>query len=615
LSVLRHGFDLDAAAAVADADLPLLAGLVDHSLVVAGEDGRYSMHELLRQIAAERLAADPVAQRLTRQRHADHLAAILAAQARAGAPTAAGPDVEAENLRAATEWILADADPATVDAHLVRLWKVYRRSGRFREAQSFLGAALARDGGTTLQRARWHRMLGESHQQLGEAQPARHHLEQTLQLLGHRVPVSTSGWLRVLAVQTVRRSLRSVRPTAPGPLGDLSSEAHERASAGFAINEVYWVLGEHLLMLPTSLRALNEAEQTTDVDLAVRARAGVAMTVGTIGLRRLADRELRASDAAFEPGRDPLTACWVAMLGGLHRSGVGDWQAVETGAARALELQRDAPTHRLADQVLLIAGLARYLTSRYSEAATAAAEATAAGRDRRDPVVQFWGLVVLIETALRACPDDPEIATWSAEATLLLPRVARVDAARLHAVAARVHLAAGRAAEAWDAVRTADRLVGPRPAFEPYTLEAHAVVPEICLDLLEAHGAQPGATAGIDPVELRSTADAGRRRLDGYARTFPMARPRALVCSGRAAWLDDRTRAARRAWSQAVQEAWQLRMPYELARAHDELGRHLAGGRRSHLGLDAAGHLEQALAGYMAAGCPADAERVKSLLT
>ena len=58
LSVLRGGFDLDAAAAVAGAGLPLLAGLVDQSLVAVGTDSRYSMHELL---PATRLTSRPPA--------------------------------------------------------------------------------------------------------------------------------------------------------------------------------------------------------------------------------------------------------------------------------------------------------------------------------------------------------------------------------------------------------------------------------------------------------------------------------------------------------------------------------------------------------------------------
>jgi hypothetical protein len=46
-------------------------------------------------------------------------------------------------------------------------------------------------------------------------------------------------------------------------------------------------------------------------------------------------------------------------------------------------------------------------------------------------------------------------------------------------------------------------------------------------------------------------------------------------------------------------------MPYELARAHYELGRHLDRGQRSPLGLDRAGHLDRARDGFRAIGCPA----------
>jgi hypothetical protein len=166
--------------------------------------------------------------------------------------------------------------------------------------------------------------------------------------------------------------------------------------------------------------------------------------------------------------------------------------------------------------------------------------------------------------------------------------------------------------DAWQASHTADRLLGPGPSVEPYALEGHAGIPEVCLTLLELDGA-PGpalrqANAGASgpgpaPAELRATAAAGVRRLRRYARAVPMARPRALVCLGWSRWLDARPAAARRAWAKAVREAERLRMPYELARAHHELGRHLAAGKRSPLGLDRAGHLERALAGFQAIGC------------
>jgi predicted ATPase/tetratricopeptide (TPR) repeat protein/transcriptional regulator with XRE-family HTH domain len=56
LSVLRGAIDLEAAAEVGGASLPVVASLADKSLLGADGTGRYTLHELLRQYAAEQLA-------------------------------------------------------------------------------------------------------------------------------------------------------------------------------------------------------------------------------------------------------------------------------------------------------------------------------------------------------------------------------------------------------------------------------------------------------------------------------------------------------------------------------------------------------------------------------
>jgi DNA-binding SARP family transcriptional activator/predicted ATPase len=55
LTVFRGGFRREAAQVVVGATLPVLAGLVDKSLLRLGSTGRYQVHELLRQYAAEKL--------------------------------------------------------------------------------------------------------------------------------------------------------------------------------------------------------------------------------------------------------------------------------------------------------------------------------------------------------------------------------------------------------------------------------------------------------------------------------------------------------------------------------------------------------------------------------
>jgi tetratricopeptide (TPR) repeat protein len=609
LSVLRGGFDLDAAAAVAGADLPLLAGLVDHSLVEVDTDGRYGMHELLRQYAAQRLAADPVAELEVRRRHAGWFSGLLPDPDR---PPVAAVDLDAdvENLRAATDWLVTDADPAELDRHLERLWPQYRRKGWFREAQAVFGAALRRPEVPAPLRARWHRLLAAAHMQLGEMAPAREHFERALALLGNRLPTSTLGWSDMLGSQVLRRPLRRLRPGGSvEQRADRRERAAESAEVCWQLQETCWMLEDQAPLIPMALWALDLSERSGRSDLTMMNQAGLGNSLTAGGFHWLARRQVRAAAAAAGRSTDPLAITWTQVVASLHWLGVGDWAALDNGLARALEVGRRARLHRMVDQAILLGGICRYLTGRFEEAAAMSAEARAAGRDRRDPMVQLWGLLVVAESRLRTDPGDPALAGVLEEAEpLLAGGVPTIDVVRLHVAAARFHLAGGRTGDAWRSIRAAAALGGPEPSFHPYTIEAHAGVPEVCLALLE-QDEPPGA----DPAELRATTTAGLRRLHRYGRAFPMARPRGQLASGCWHRLDGRRRPAARSWTRAVQAAERLAMPWELARAHHELGRQLAEGQCSPLGLDRRGHLERAAAGFAAMGCRADLAAVQAV--
>src|SRR5712691_1086400 len=115
LSVFRGSFDRSAAVAVTGADLRLLFELVAKSLLRRPDFGRFELHELLRQYAAEQLSLSPAEEADARERHARHYAARLLERQAA----LMGPDLavardelrgELDNLRAAAEWTLAEDD-------------------------------------------------------------------------------------------------------------------------------------------------------------------------------------------------------------------------------------------------------------------------------------------------------------------------------------------------------------------------------------------------------------------------------------------------------------------------------------------------------------------------
>ncbi|MBP1468113.1 helix-turn-helix domain-containing protein [Candidatus Chloroploca sp. M-50] len=107
-AVFRGGFTAEQAVAVADAPLPMLATLIDKTLLRRGSAGRYELHELARQYAEEQLARRKELA-ATRDRHL----AMMIALAEAGDRGLRGHEqfawyqrlaAEEDNLRAALDW-------------------------------------------------------------------------------------------------------------------------------------------------------------------------------------------------------------------------------------------------------------------------------------------------------------------------------------------------------------------------------------------------------------------------------------------------------------------------------------------------------------------------------
>ena len=111
LAVFRGGFDRDAAAYVVGASLPVLAGLVDKSLLRRSAAGRYAIHELLHSYANEKLAEEKDNERV-HDAHCRYFAELLArhqTQLQSEDVTSAlsALGAERENVRAAWNWAVS----------------------------------------------------------------------------------------------------------------------------------------------------------------------------------------------------------------------------------------------------------------------------------------------------------------------------------------------------------------------------------------------------------------------------------------------------------------------------------------------------------------------------
>ncbi len=146
LSVFHGGFEREAALVVAGAPLPLMAALVDKSLLYH-RGGRYEWHEVLRQYAEEKLGAAPDDKAQTLARHSGFYAGFVHAREpslhRRGQKQALEEiGAEIENIRAGWRWAVAQRDAARVTEYLDGLcWFCDMRS-RFQEVTGMLDQAL-----------------------------------------------------------------------------------------------------------------------------------------------------------------------------------------------------------------------------------------------------------------------------------------------------------------------------------------------------------------------------------------------------------------------------------------------------------------------------------------
>lgn len=145
LTVFRGGFTREAAQVVAGAELRGLRALVNSSFIALDENGRYQIHELLRQYGAEQL--DAMGEReQTRNAHSTYFLQALQRwepelQGLRQVAALAEVEAELENVRAAWQWGVRNSDHDGIDGALECLHLFSDLRGRYREGAEMFAQA------------------------------------------------------------------------------------------------------------------------------------------------------------------------------------------------------------------------------------------------------------------------------------------------------------------------------------------------------------------------------------------------------------------------------------------------------------------------------------------
>jgi len=147
LSVFEGSFSVEAARQVADANLPLLAALVDKCLLRREANGRYQIHELLGQYANERLQESPQEAVKIRDLHCVYWLHFLherdeGMNGRLQLTATAQIEAELEDIRAAWLWAVDQAKVSELGQAADALYLFYQFQSRYREGADAFDTAV-----------------------------------------------------------------------------------------------------------------------------------------------------------------------------------------------------------------------------------------------------------------------------------------------------------------------------------------------------------------------------------------------------------------------------------------------------------------------------------------
>jgi tetratricopeptide (TPR) repeat protein len=146
LSVFRGGFSLEAAEQIAGATLFSLSSLVTKSLIRRSGEGRYDLHELLRQYAKSRAQTDPGGFEAIENRHsAYYLQFVRSLENPLIGPKQLSARAEfvanMENIRLAWEYAVRHDQVETLKGSINSFWNFFESHTSFHEGDATFGLA------------------------------------------------------------------------------------------------------------------------------------------------------------------------------------------------------------------------------------------------------------------------------------------------------------------------------------------------------------------------------------------------------------------------------------------------------------------------------------------
>ncbi|HEY1067983.1 MAG TPA: hypothetical protein VGE52_17800, partial [Pirellulales bacterium] len=463
------------------------------------------------------------------------------------------------------------------------------RDGAFREAVTGFSEVLRLSREQTpdrpsqalvAQRAHWEYQLGQGRFGLGDLPGALDHLRESLRLRKRIARTSKVGLICDSLWLVARQAARRLWPTrwlsfAANRLGwkakpkeEADQAGREAAAAYLRLSRVHYYMNNILPGTNATLRSLDLAESFGPSPELAIAYGTMMILCGLLNWGRAARVYSRLAEATTRAVGDIHNRAVVLSYLSMFHLGQGDFERVEALALESLELAEKLGDHQQSGEDATLLAMLGCLRADYAAAERWAERLLEASKRSGNAMHAGWALNILGEAHLRLRRPTEAVARLRESADKLRGNNDRTEEIRIHGMLAELAARAGDWDEAATQADAAEAIASAATAKTCSTLEGLAGIAEA--RFLRWEQAPPGSL----PADVKRLAQQALRWLQQYARLYPVGRPRLSVFEGRWHRLTGAPLKAHQIWRDGLEQAVQLRMPYEAAVLHEWIASH-----------------------------------------
>jgi len=459
------------------------------------------------------------------------------------------------------------------------------RPPRGRRASGFLDPNAGVDpDGEAFARGLVESGLCEAYYRLGDLHRCRDHGERALEWFGQRVPRSPVAWLLAALVEAMTRSCQKLVGKRTRDPERALRVASEVARTQLRLVDVFFYSLQVAPLIWSSLRVVNQCEPAGRAPELAQGYAILGILAGAARLDRLGRGWSARGIAIAEANGHEREVAWTLTRRAVLDVSDAHFEDAEALAERSRTISERVGDLRLWEETRTLQAMSSLFAGELEQGLERYREVGRLSRRSGNRQIECWsrmGQGLLLSRLGR----DTDALRMYEEARPMVDEDAmamKSEAVCLFGLLALSRLRTGDPPGAYEA---ADRALWHIRAMRPiaYWLQPPlAAVVEVFLALQEEGW-------GPDGEIRRALPRRGRQALAGlraFATHVPVGRPSALLWRGLVAWLERRPTRARRYWKRSIELAEQMGTPYERARAHLEIGRHMSlheEGRSYHL--------------------------------